>query len=67
MNEDGLSQAITQFVGGALQGGLGSGGPISLIGNTRRVGHRDDLSKPSSSPSPSPLPPLPQITWSMFV
>ena len=45
MNEDGLSQAIIPFVGGAMQGGLGSGGPISLIGNTRRVGHRDDLSK----------------------
>ena len=38
MNEDGLSQAITPFVGGAMQGGLGSG-------NARRVGHRDDLSK----------------------
>ena len=45
MNEDGLSQAITPFVGGAMQGGLGSGGPISSIGNTRRVGHRDDHSK----------------------
>ena len=45
MTEDGLSQAIIPFVGGAMQGGLGSGGPISLIGNTRRVGHRDDLSK----------------------
>ena len=45
MNEDGLNQAITPFAGGAMQGGLGSGGPISLIGNTRRVGHRDDLSK----------------------
>ena len=45
MNEDGLSPAITPFVGGAMRAGLGSGGPIGLIGNTRRVGHRKDLSK----------------------
>ena len=47
MNEDGLSQAITPFVGGAMQGGLGSGGPISLFGFARRVGHRDDPSEHS--------------------
>ena len=38
MNEDGLGQAITPFVGGAVQGGLGSSGPIFLTGNTRRKG-----------------------------
>ena len=27
-----------------MQGALGSSGPISLIGNTRRMGHRADLS-----------------------
>ena len=32
-------QAITPFFGGELQGG-----PISLIGNTRSMGHMDDLS-----------------------
>ena len=38
------SHAITPFQGDGMQGGLGSSGPISLIGNTRRMGHRDDLS-----------------------
>ena len=45
MYEDGLGQAITPFGGGEVQGELGSGGPISLIGNTRSMGHRDDLTK----------------------
>ena len=27
-----------------MQGGLGSSGPNSLVGNTKRVSHRDDLS-----------------------
>ena len=43
MNDDGLGQAITPFDGGEMQGGLSSSGPISLIGSTRRMGHRDDL------------------------
>ena len=39
MNNDGLGQAITPFCGGEMQGGLSPSGPISLIGNTRRMGH----------------------------
>ena len=47
MNVDGFgsqeqnfnSQAINPFFDGELQGG-----PVSLIGNTRSMGHRDDLS-----------------------
>ena len=35
VKDDGLGHAITPFCGGELQGGLSSGGPISLIGNTR--------------------------------
>ena len=38
------SHAITPFQRDGMQGALGSSGPISLIGNTRRMGHRDDLS-----------------------
>ena len=38
------SHAITPFHVEGMQAGLGSSGPISLIGNTRRVGHNDDLS-----------------------
>ena len=35
VNDDGLGHAITPFLGGELQGGLGSSGPVILIGNTR--------------------------------
>ena len=44
MSNDGLGQAITPFRGGEMQGGLSPSGPISLFGNTRRMGHGDDLS-----------------------
>ena len=40
----GLGQAITPFRGGEMQGGPNPSGPISLFGNTRRMGHGDDLS-----------------------
>ena len=43
MSKDGVGQAITPFCGGEMQGRLSSSGPISLIGNTRRMGHSDDL------------------------
>ena len=35
VNDDGPGHAITPFLGGELQGGLGSCGPIILIGNTK--------------------------------
>ena len=57
MNDDGLGQAMTPFVGGEVHGGLGSGGPISLVGNMRRTGHRGDPTIPLSPPSPPPNPP----------
>ena len=44
MSNDGLGQAITPFRGGEMQGGPSPSGPISLFGNTRRMGHGDDLS-----------------------
>ena len=42
MSNDGLGQAITPFRGGEMQGGPGPSGPISLFGNTRRMGHSCD-------------------------
>ena len=44
MSNDGLGQAITPFRGGEMQGGPSPSGPISFFGNTRRMGHGDDLS-----------------------
>ena len=44
MSNGGLGQAITPFRGGEMQGGPSPSGPISLFGNTRRMGHGDDLS-----------------------
>ena len=43
MNNDGLGQAITPFCGREMQGRLSPNRPISVIGNTRPMGHSDDL------------------------
>ena len=50
MNEDGTESGNhIHLLVVSMQGELGSGGPISLIGNTRRVGHKDDLSNMSTN------------------
>ena len=43
MNNDGLGQVITPYCGGEMQGRLSPNRSISLIGNTRRMGHSGDL------------------------